>query len=74
LGTGVLPSLWGRLDELAMPVTLMVGERDQKFRQIAEQMRESIPRCELVVVPGVGHAVHLQAPGPVAAVIAGAAG
>jgi 2-succinyl-6-hydroxy-2,4-cyclohexadiene-1-carboxylate synthase len=71
LGTGALSSLWGRLGELPMPVTLVVGERDDKFRQISERMRASIPNCELVVVPGSGHAVHLEAPGCVAAAIAG---
>ena len=35
LGTGALPSLWDRLGELPMPVTLVVGERDEKFRAIA---------------------------------------
>jgi 2-succinyl-6-hydroxy-2,4-cyclohexadiene-1-carboxylate synthase len=74
LGTGALPSLWGRLTELPMPLTLVVGERDGKFRQIAERMRESISDCKLVVVPGAGHAVHLQAPGRVAEAIAGRAG
>jgi 2-succinyl-6-hydroxy-2,4-cyclohexadiene-1-carboxylate synthase len=70
LGTGALPSLWERLGELTMPVSLVVGERDAKFRAIAEQMP---PRfggpCELVVVPGAGHAVHLEAPETVAAAL-----
>ena len=35
LGTGVMAPLWDRLGELAMPVTLVVGERDAKFRAIA---------------------------------------
>ena len=38
LGTGALPSLWDRLGELRTPVTLIVGERDEKFRGIAAQM------------------------------------
>ena len=38
LGTGVMPPLWDRLGELTMPVTLVVGERDAKFRAIAERM------------------------------------
>ena len=38
LGTGVMPPLWERLGELAMPVTLVVGERDAKFRAIAGRM------------------------------------
>ena len=70
LGTGALPSLWGRLPELAIPVTLIVGARDQKFREIAAQMAEAIPDAELVIAPGTGHAVHLEAPELVAAVIA----
>ncbi|HWF36851.1 MAG TPA: 2-succinyl-6-hydroxy-2,4-cyclohexadiene-1-carboxylate synthase, partial [Solirubrobacteraceae bacterium] len=71
LGTGALPSLWGRLDELTMPVILIAGERDEKFGAIGEQMAAKIPRAELVVVPGVGHAVHLEAPERVAEEIAG---
>lgn len=71
LGTGVLPSLWERLGELEIPVSLVVGERDEKFRRIAEAMAGSIPRHELVVVPGAGHAVHLEAPEAVSQIIAG---
>ena len=69
LGTGVLPPLWDRLGELAMPVTLIVGERDGKFRALGEEMRASIPSCELVVVPRAGHAVHLEAPARIAQAI-----
>ncbi len=71
LGTGALPSLWGRLDELQMPVVLVVGERDLKFRTIAEQMAEAIPQAEVAVVPRSGHAAHLEAPKAVAEAIAG---
>ncbi len=71
LGTGALPSLWKRLGELAMPVVLIVGERDQKFRAIAGEMAVEIPEAEVVVVPGAGHAVHLEAPRRVAEIIAG---
>jgi 2-succinyl-6-hydroxy-2,4-cyclohexadiene-1-carboxylate synthase len=70
LGTGALPSLWDRLEELAMPAALVVGERDRKFRSIAEAMAVRIPGAELVVVPGAGHAVHLEEPEEVATVIA----
>ena len=70
LGTGVLPSLWGRLGEIAVPAALIVGERDQKFRGIAGEMVAGLARAEIVVVPGAGHAVHLEAPDAVAGVIA----
>jgi 2-succinyl-6-hydroxy-2,4-cyclohexadiene-1-carboxylate synthase len=74
LGTGALPSVWDRLDELAMPVTLVVGERDQKFLDLAGEMAGLIPRAEVEVVPDTGHAVHLEAPERVAQIIAGAPG
>jgi 2-succinyl-6-hydroxy-2,4-cyclohexadiene-1-carboxylate synthase len=70
LGPGALPSLWDRLGELRMPVELVVGERDQKFGQIAGEMATTIPDAELVVIPGAGHAAHLEAPATVAEAIA----
>ncbi len=69
LGTGALPSLWERLPELSMPVTLVVGERDAKFRAIAERMAAALPAASLHVVAGTGHAVQLEAPETVAAVL-----
>jgi 2-succinyl-6-hydroxy-2,4-cyclohexadiene-1-carboxylate synthase len=71
LGTGVLPSVWGRLGELPAPVTLVVGERDERFRTIADRMAERSRDTRVNVVPGAGHAVHLEAPGAIADVIAG---
>jgi 2-succinyl-6-hydroxy-2,4-cyclohexadiene-1-carboxylate synthase len=71
LGTGALPSLWGRLGELGIPVTLIVGERDEKFQAIGAAMARELPRAQVLVVAGVGHAVHLEAPERVAAEIVG---
>jgi 2-succinyl-6-hydroxy-2,4-cyclohexadiene-1-carboxylate synthase len=50
----------------------VVGERDAKFRGIAERMAPAIPECGLEVVPGAGHAVQLERPDAVAAILAGA--
>jgi 2-succinyl-6-hydroxy-2,4-cyclohexadiene-1-carboxylate synthase len=71
LGTGALPSLWERLPGLTIPVELIVGERDAKFRAISEQMAGALPRATVHVVAGAGHAVHLEDPAAVAAIIAG---
>jgi 2-succinyl-6-hydroxy-2,4-cyclohexadiene-1-carboxylate synthase len=71
LGTGVMPSLWDRLGELAMPVALVVGERDAKFRAIAGRMAPAIPDCRVDVVDGAGHAAQLEQPDVVAAAIRG---
>jgi 2-succinyl-6-hydroxy-2,4-cyclohexadiene-1-carboxylate synthase len=70
LGTGALEPVWGRLPELAMPVTLIVGERDEKFRDIATRVAERLTRGRVEVVAGVGHAVHLEGPERVAEIIA----
>jgi len=67
LGTGTLPSLWSRLGGLALPVTLMVGERDVKFRAVASEMVSLLPDARVVVVGGAGHAAHLEAPERMAA-------
>jgi 2-succinyl-6-hydroxy-2,4-cyclohexadiene-1-carboxylate synthase len=72
LGTGAMPPLWDRLVELELPVELVAGERDQKFRAIAEQMQAALPDARLHVVPGAGHAVQLEAPEAVAALLAAA--
>jgi 2-succinyl-6-hydroxy-2,4-cyclohexadiene-1-carboxylate synthase len=70
LGTGVMPPLWDRLGELQMAVTLVVGAADAKFRALAERMAERLPKSEIVVVEGAGHAVALEAPKAVAEAIA----
>ncbi len=70
LGTGVMPPLWDRLGELAVPVDLVAGERDEKFRAVAERMAAAIPGARLHVVAGAGHAVHLEAPDAVVELLA----
>jgi 2-succinyl-6-hydroxy-2,4-cyclohexadiene-1-carboxylate synthase len=69
LGAGALPSLWGRLGELAMPVSLIVGQRDERYATIARAMAAAIPAAELTVIPGAGHAAHLEVPQAFAAII-----
>jgi 2-succinyl-6-hydroxy-2,4-cyclohexadiene-1-carboxylate synthase len=70
LGAGSLPSVWHRLEELRMPVLLLVGARDQKFFGIAQAMAGEISSARLEVIPGAGHAAHLERPEAVAAAIA----
>jgi len=69
LGTGVMEPLWERLPQLAIPVTLVVGERDEKFLALAEAMLARLPNAQLVTVPGAGHAVQLEDPEAVAEAI-----
>ena len=70
LGTGALPSLWDRLSEIRPSTTLIAGERDAKFTAIANDMAQALPTADVGVIPGAGHAVHLEASEAVAALIA----
>ena len=69
LGTGALPPVWDRLEELDLPVELIVGARDAKFRAIAEAMAARMARATVTVVAGAGHAAHLERPDAVARVL-----
>jgi 2-succinyl-6-hydroxy-2,4-cyclohexadiene-1-carboxylate synthase len=62
VGTGVQPSLYERLTSLHMPVLLLTGELDKKFTAIAQHMKRLLPQATLHIVPGAGHAVHLEQP------------
>ena len=61
-GTGVQPPLFPRLPLLRIPVLLMAGELDTKFTTIARSMAGALPQAQLRIVPGAGHAVHLERP------------
>ena len=70
-GTGTQEPLWDRLGALDIPVLVVVGERDHKFRALGERLVAALPPAagaRLVTIPGT-HAVHLEQPGPTAAAI-----
>lgn len=61
-GTGTQEPLWSNLQQLSMPVHLIVGEHDLKFTAIAAEMKPLISTSEMTVVANVGHTVHLEDP------------
>ncbi|MBO0783476.1 MAG: 2-succinyl-6-hydroxy-2,4-cyclohexadiene-1-carboxylate synthase [Ktedonobacteraceae bacterium] len=61
-GTGTQPPLHEQLARLNMPVMLVTGELDTKFCAIGRDMAQCLPHAELYIVPGAGHAVHLERP------------
>lgn len=68
-GTGAMEPVWSRLGELSMPVAVIVGEADAKFRAIGDRLVEALPAGRLALVPGAGHALPLEAPEAVAAAL-----
>lgn len=63
MGTGALPSFWGSLPGLRVPVLLMAGVHDPKFVETAQRMAAELPLARLELVGDAGHAVYLECPG-----------
>jgi len=68
-GAGTQEPLWDRLGELAMPVLIIAGGLDARYVAAAARLGEAIPRSEVTIVSGAGHACHLERPDEVAAVV-----
>jgi 2-succinyl-6-hydroxy-2,4-cyclohexadiene-1-carboxylate synthase len=62
MGAGQQTPLWPVLPDLRKRVLLMVGERDTRYRALAERMQARLPTAELAVVPDAGHTVHVDQP------------
>lgn len=60
-GAAAQVPLWDRLEQLSMPVLLVVGEQDAKFVALAQRMAAATG-ADVAVVEGAGHAVHLEQP------------
>jgi 2-succinyl-6-hydroxy-2,4-cyclohexadiene-1-carboxylate synthase len=70
LGQGVQPSLWDRLSELKMPVVLVTGAYDRKYRDLAAAMASAIgSSTRAITVDNAGHAVHLEQPAALAEIL-----
>ena len=59
-GTGTQEPLWDKLPSLAMPVLIVSGDKDEKYKQIAQEMTPLIPQAEHHVMNNVGHTCHLE--------------
>ncbi|ANB62106.1 2-succinyl-6-hydroxy-2,4-cyclohexadiene-1-carboxylate synthase [Anoxybacteroides amylolyticum] len=62
MGTGNQPSWWEHLTSLSIPTLLLCGEWDEKFCQIALEMKERLPNAKLLKISHAGHAIHVEQP------------
>lgn len=69
LGAGSMQDVWPRLPELKMPVLLISGAADQRYRSLMDGMAAAIPGCRRDVVLRSGHAVHRERPQVVAQMV-----
>lgn len=66
LGLAAMPSLRQDLPQLTLPVDLLTGELDTKYRALAEEMAAQLPQARLAVIPRAGHNAVLENPQTVA--------
>ncbi|HEV2642033.1 MAG TPA: hypothetical protein VGT98_04980, partial [Candidatus Elarobacter sp.] len=52
------------------PTLLIAGALDTKYVALGRLMVTAMPQAELAVVPGAGHAVHLEQPEAFAGLVA----
>jgi 2-succinyl-6-hydroxy-2,4-cyclohexadiene-1-carboxylate synthase len=70
LGSGAQEPLWDRLPGLRPPTLLVAGALDPKFAGLAREMAAAIgPNARVELVAGAGHAVQLERPEAVAALL-----
>src|SRR5262249_52447261 len=68
-GLARMPSYWPLLDRIEMPLTIVVGERDAKFRMIGGEIAQRVRHARVEIVTGAGHNVVLEAPERVAEIV-----
>ena len=68
-GTGSMNPLHGALRNLKIPTLLLVGDKDHKFLQIAQDMSTALPNASIHIVADSGHAAHLEQPAATAQAI-----
>jgi 2-succinyl-6-hydroxy-2,4-cyclohexadiene-1-carboxylate synthase len=62
LGAGAVLPFWERLGAIQASSLVLAGADDPTYIAFARRLAAIIPRSRAVVVPGAGHAVHLEQP------------
>jgi 2-succinyl-6-hydroxy-2,4-cyclohexadiene-1-carboxylate synthase len=62
LGAGATEPFWDRLRLIASPTLVVAGAEDERYVAYAARLAEAIPLAEVAIVPGAGHAAHLERP------------
>jgi len=60
MSTGCQPSLWENLQYNHIPLLLLVGELDEKFVAINNQMNRQCKSSKLAIFPQVSHSIHWE--------------
>lgn len=60
MGTGCQPSLWEKLQDNTIPMLLLAGEYDQKFRYINTEMAKISEFAQIKIISNAGHNIHFE--------------
>ncbi|MFC6171443.1 2-succinyl-6-hydroxy-2,4-cyclohexadiene-1-carboxylate synthase [Loigolactobacillus jiayinensis] len=71
MGTGSQPNFWPRLPQLTVATTIIVGAQDAKFCHLGQQLQTQLVNSRLLLLAGVGHNTHFEAPAQFAAALKG---
>ncbi|MCS6800838.1 MAG: 2-succinyl-6-hydroxy-2,4-cyclohexadiene-1-carboxylate synthase [Chloroflexota bacterium] len=69
MGAGAEEPVLDCLVTFAMPVLLIAGAEDPKYVALAQAMADRLPKSDIAILPGAGHATHLEQPAQFAAVV-----
>ena len=61
-GLAEMPDLRPLLARIRCAVTVLVGERDEKFTALGNELCRIIPGAQLTIAPGAGHNLLLESP------------
>jgi 2-succinyl-6-hydroxy-2,4-cyclohexadiene-1-carboxylate synthase len=62
MGIGNQPSLWEKLADNKVPLRLLAGEYDDKFKCINAEMAPLCQVSKLIIIPKTGHNIHFENP------------
>ncbi|MCG5059221.1 MAG: 2-succinyl-6-hydroxy-2,4-cyclohexadiene-1-carboxylate synthase [Limnoraphis sp. WC205] len=62
MGTGNQPPLWDKLSTSEIPLLLLVGELDEKFIKINQEMANLCSTAKLEIILNCGHNIHVENP------------
>ena len=69
MGGGASDPFWDRLGRIAASTLVVAGAEDEPYVAFARRLAAAIPGAEVAIVPGAGHAVHLEQPAAFAALL-----
>jgi pimeloyl-ACP methyl ester carboxylesterase len=52
-----------------MPVLVLAGATDPRYQMLGARMAESLPNGTFALIPGAGHAAHLEQPEVTASIV-----